>query len=278
MFTTISTAQHHLPAILIFSAIGMSLGSAAVQAADAAAGKTAAQACSACHGINGVSIAPVIPNLAAQKAKYIAGQLAAFKSGKRKHPIMAPIAKRLDKKLIGDLAAYFSSLPGAAPGGASKARPEVNATRVPFPNDYKASYTRYMSKNFPKRGQLRHYYANKPAVAAAKAGAPMPNGAVFFTEVFKIKKGADGKPLKGADGLFVADKLILHTAMAKGDGWGKAIPALFRNGGWNYALFMPNGKQRTKGFNHAACLGCHLPLKAKDYVFSLDALVAKVKN
>jgi len=36
-------------------------------AADATAGKTAAQACAACHGINGVSISPAIPNLAAQK-------------------------------------------------------------------------------------------------------------------------------------------------------------------------------------------------------------------
>ncbi len=249
-----------------------------VRAENSAAGKTAAQPCTACHGINGVSISPTIPNLAAQNAKYIEAQLGAFKSDARKHPIMGPIAKRLDKEMISNVAAYFSSLPGPTAAGSSQPIPEINLSRVVFPKNYKNTFTKYMTINFPDREQVRHYYANSSAVEAARLGQPIPNGAVFFTEVFNVKKGPDGKPAKGADGYFIEDKLILHTAMAKEQGWGKDIPELFRNGDWNYALFTPAGEQRTKGFNHAACLACHLPLESKDYLFTLGTLTEKVRN
>lgn len=247
------------------------------QAADAAAGKAAAAACAACHGINGVSIAATIPNLAAQKPKYIEGQLKAFKSERRKHPIMGPIAKQLSFDAMANLAAYFSGLPGPAPGGSSLANAKINQTRVSFPVNYKTSFTPYYVANNERRKQVRVYFANKIAVDAARAGEKMPNGAVFFTEVYKAAKGPDGKLIKGDGGLYEKGPLILHTAMAKGAGWGDDIPELFRNDGWNYALFSTKGELRTKGFNHAACLGCHLPLKSKSYVFTLDKLIAKVK-
>lgn len=82
----------------------------AVAAGDAAAGKAKAAACGACHGATGISAAPNFPNLKGQKDAYMVKQLKAFRSGERKDPSMAPMAKPLSDADIDNLAAYFSKL------------------------------------------------------------------------------------------------------------------------------------------------------------------------
>jgi cytochrome c553 len=81
-----------------------------VFAGDAAAGKAKTGMCSACHGAAGVSAVPMYPNLAGQKEAYIAKQLKDFKSGKRKDPVMAPMAMSLSDEDVANVAAYYSSL------------------------------------------------------------------------------------------------------------------------------------------------------------------------
>jgi cytochrome c553 len=87
----------------------------AARAADAIAGKAAAEPCAACHGASGISPADEIPSLAGQPASYIEWQLVFFRSGTRKNEVMQPIAAALSNVAIRDLAAYFSSLPPPAP-------------------------------------------------------------------------------------------------------------------------------------------------------------------
>lgn len=77
---------------------------------DAKAGKAKAAACAGCHGATGISNNPVWPNLAGQKAAYIAKQLKAFKSGARKDPMMDSTAKGLSDADIENLSAYYSGL------------------------------------------------------------------------------------------------------------------------------------------------------------------------
>lgn len=243
------------------------------RAADVAAGKALAeQVCAACHGANGVSVSALIPNLAGQKEKYLSAQLAAFKAGKRKNDMMNAIASQLNASEIENLAAFFGGLPGAPAGAAtSQQLPNVAKTHVAFPGDYKGTYTKYTTIDFPDRKQVRYYYASPGAVAAAKGGKPMPNGAYFFVEVHSTKLGADKKPIKGADGHLTPDKLLFFTAMAKGEGWGKDIPDMLRNGDWNYAVFNTD-KSHRKGPNQAECLACHKPLDKDDYLFTLKTL------
>jgi cytochrome c553 len=87
-------------------------------AGDIEAGKKRAGVCAACHGADGNGGGdPSWPKLAGQHEDYIVMQLEAFKSGKRKDPMMSPMAAPLSKKDMQDVAAYFSSLsikPGAA--------------------------------------------------------------------------------------------------------------------------------------------------------------------
>ena len=248
------------------------------QAANIEAGKDlAAAVCAACHGANGVSVSDALPNLAAQRAAYIEAQLKLYKDGTRKAPgatsptlITQAIAARLSAEDIANAAAYFASLPGAPAGVKSPQLPNLAKTGVTFPEGYKETFTKYHTVNVPATKQVRYYYANKAAVATAKAGNPLSDGSVLFVEVYAAKLDGD-KPVTGADGFFVADKLTLYTAMARDAGWGKDIPEMLRNENWNYAIFTAD-KQHRAGVNQAECLACHKPLNNVSYTFTLKQL------
>ena len=248
------------------------------QAADVAAGQVKAEPCAACHGANGVSVSDDIPNLAGQKAKYLASQLTAFKAEKRKNLIMNAIATQLSDADIADLAAFWNSLPAAGGTQTSELMPAITKTRVTFPQNYKKNFTHYTTINFEAKKQVRRYYANDVAIKAAREGKPMGEGAILFVEGYMTKLDAAGKPVMGSDGLLVADKPdpSFYTAMQIGKGWGDDIPDLYRNGDWNYAVFKGD-KSLKAGVNQAKCFACHKPLAKDSYVFSLDKLLAAIK-
>lgn len=93
-----------------------------VQAQDIEAGKKKAEACVACHGPGGNSVVGAFPTLAGQNARYIYLQLRDYKEGRRKNPMMSPVAAGLEKQDMHDLAAYFASQKQART--AFKAEPE----------------------------------------------------------------------------------------------------------------------------------------------------------
>jgi len=76
----------------------------------AAASRATAQACTVCHGALGLSVTPDAPHLAGQPAIYVATQLRAYRSGARKHEVMAVMAKPLTDDDILNLAAWFNSI------------------------------------------------------------------------------------------------------------------------------------------------------------------------
>lgn len=78
---------------------------------DAVAGKAKAAMCAGCHGANGISPSDIWPNLAGQKAGYLARQLQAFRAGERSDPTMTAMAKALTDSDIENLATYYSTLP-----------------------------------------------------------------------------------------------------------------------------------------------------------------------
>jgi len=88
---------------------------------NAAAGEKKAGACIACHGPNGNSVNPSWPKLAGQSASYIAKQLADFKAGQRKDPVMGAQAIGLSEQDMADLGAYFSRQK-ISPASADKAK------------------------------------------------------------------------------------------------------------------------------------------------------------
>ena len=70
----------------------------------------APEACIACHGINGIAVTEDTPNLAGESNIYIGAQLKAFRSGKRTHDIMSPIAEELTDEDISAAAEWYGSI------------------------------------------------------------------------------------------------------------------------------------------------------------------------
>jgi cytochrome c553 len=90
---------------------------------DAKAGQVKAAACGACHGMDGNSSDAQYPKLAAQQERYIARQLALFKTGERENAIMVGFASALSPQDMRDVGAYFASqkvVPGVADDTAIK--------------------------------------------------------------------------------------------------------------------------------------------------------------
>lgn len=81
---------------------------------DIAAGKAKSTVCAACHGVDGNSPTAMFPKLAGQNQDYLVHTLKAYKSGKRKNPIMAGQVAGLSDADMMNLAAYFAAQPGLA--------------------------------------------------------------------------------------------------------------------------------------------------------------------
>ena len=83
--------------------------------ADVSAGKVIAERdCKACHGLNGKGIAPAIPNLGAQRERYLLASMKEYKEGKRTHAALKNLIAGLSEADLRNVAAYFASLPPVA--------------------------------------------------------------------------------------------------------------------------------------------------------------------
>jgi hypothetical protein len=79
---------------------------------------------------------------------------------------------------------------------------DADPKRIGFPEGYRNTFLPYAVHNRPDNGQVRHLFANPVAVEAAKAGKPMPPGAILMMEVYKAKTDAANQPVAGSDGLW----------------------------------------------------------------------------
>jgi cytochrome c553 len=234
--------------VAAFAAVLFGVGA---QAADAEKGRAKSLACQACHGNTGIGTAADIPNLAGQKAPYLKAQLISFRGGDRKHDLMNAIAKQLTDDEIENLAAFWSSLPAAGAGpdvhaGADPAA-EFRKSRLEFPAGFPKDFVVYAETKDKDGKVASKSYVTRPAIAAARAGAPLPNDTYIIVENYA--HGAVGS----------------YAAMGTHSGWGEGIPDLLKNGDWSYALF--DAKKVRRDFNYARCLACHKPVADKSYVF-----------
>jgi cytochrome c553 len=98
---------------------------------DPVAGEKIASTCYACHGSNGVSVAPMFPRLAGQRADYLYHRLVSFGHADPKDPYyskspMTSIAANLKDVDMRNLAAYFSmQLPPVTDAGKASETPHA---------------------------------------------------------------------------------------------------------------------------------------------------------
>jgi cytochrome c553 len=96
--------------LLICGAVAATIAVSNVLAQSTGGEKPPAKAdvCAACHGADGNSTNPAYPNLAQQTARYIYLQLKDFKEGRRKDPLMSPVAATLEQADMLALADWFA--------------------------------------------------------------------------------------------------------------------------------------------------------------------------
>lgn len=84
--------------------------------------------CASCHGANGEGDPTTgFPRLAGLDSAYLQRQLLDYRSGKRAHPVMEPIANLLSEAQVGAAAAYYSSLEVSAAERAAGDAPALGA-------------------------------------------------------------------------------------------------------------------------------------------------------
>lgn len=66
--------------------------------------------CAGCHGEDGIAVVEDVPNLAGENRVYIETQLKAFRTGRREHEVMSPIAADLSEEQIREVANWFASI------------------------------------------------------------------------------------------------------------------------------------------------------------------------
>lgn len=101
-------SMNHLWQLSMAVASVLAAAHAIAQTTSDAALQAKVQVCAACHGPDGNSTDPQYPILAHQTARYIYLQLKDFKEGRRKDPLMSPVAATLERDDMLALADFFS--------------------------------------------------------------------------------------------------------------------------------------------------------------------------
>ncbi len=104
-----------LLAVALHGSVALAAESKPAFKADVAKGQQLAAACVACHTADGSRGAPANPIIQGQHPEYIVKQLAEFKAGKRKNPIMQGMAAPLSEDDMRHIAAFYASK-SAKPG------------------------------------------------------------------------------------------------------------------------------------------------------------------
>lgn len=145
--------------------------------------------------------------------------------------------------------------------------------KVKYPADWNKQVL-YATVDRPDVKQYRELYTTQNVIDSARAGRPIPNGAVLTLAAYKAKVDAAGNPVKDSNGRFIKDELAAVNVMEKGQDWGSDIPTELRNGDWLYQSFLPNGSVNDKA-NLKACFECHKPFDKDDYLTNLAKLAGK---
>ena len=121
--------------------------------------------------------------------------------------------------------------------------------------------------------QYRELYTRPEVVKAVRAGKPIPDGTVLVMAIYSADLDDKGNPVKDSSGRFKKGKPVGVTVMEKRQGWGTEYPAEMRNGNWEYASFLHDGKPNEKAnAGIKACFACHKPHEKQDFVMSLASL------
>ena len=141
---------------------------------------------------------------------------------------------------------------------------------VPYPEGYRTTDINYATVNRENGKQVAVLYANKTAIDSLKKIKTAAPGSRIIMEIYKIKKDADGKPVKGTNGVHEKGEFTGTAVMLKQSEWPSAFPKDHRAGDWGFARYAPDGKPKE---NNLECAKCHIPHAETDYIITHDELM-----
>ena len=139
---------------------------------------------------------------------------------------------------------------------------------IALPAGWETNFIRYATLDNPARKIVRNFYVNPEAFAAAKPGAPLPDGTLIILADNKARLGADGTPLLDQQGRFIPEPgWTALGVQEKRAGWGVGYPLEKRNGEWEYARFFGDGRRNDASVE--ACFTCHIQTRPnQDFAFN----------
>ena len=146
--------------------------------------------------------------------------------------------------------------------------------KIGFPSEY-ASWERYAVVSRFDSKQYRELYTQPDVVAAVRSGKPIPRNTVIAMAIHAAEIDAAGNLVRNPDGSLRKGKLSGVTVMEKREGFGAEYPPALRNGEWEYASFLPDGKRNPQVSDTKSCFQCHKPHEGQDFVISLASLAGK---
>jgi plastocyanin len=173
-------------------------------------------------------------------------------------------------KLMVRRAALLLGIGAACAAVGQQALVPPGPNKVAFPENWSKGVM-YATVDRPDTKQYREFYTTPDVIAAAKAGQPIPDGAMVILAAYAAQLDANGVPLKDANGRFLKGNLAAVNVQQKKKGWGDEIPASIRNGDWVYQSFTPDGKVNDKA-NLTACYQCHLPFAKDEFLTNFAKL------
>jgi hypothetical protein len=147
---------------------------------------------------------------------------------------------------------------------AKKARPAPAANGIELPADF-ADWRLLSTSMRADNDSMRAVLGNKAAIKAAREGrtSPWPDGAILAKVVWK-RAGIAEWPPASVPGDFVHVEFMIKDS--------RKYP---ETGGWGFARWLGNELKpygQDAGFVKE-CFACHQPVKARDYVFTLPAVM-----
>lgn len=149
-------------------------------------------------------------------------------------------------------------------------RTAAAAGSLAFPRDHAAGLL-YASIDRWDLAEFRELYAPADAIAALKAGNPLPIGTVLTMVNHAAKRDPAGEPLTDARGRFVKGEVRAILVMEKRAVAPTRRPSDAGESTWRFEMFRPDASAETRA-NLRDCAVCHQKRWSEDSVFTLDEM------
>ncbi|WP_303561017.1 cytochrome P460 family protein [Photobacterium sp. 1_MG-2023] len=142
----------------------------------------------------------------------------------------------------------------------------IRQGEISLPDDFRNTMSHLGSWYVPQGDASGFHDVYMPAdqVAQYRESGQFPDGAVIVKE---LRHSASGAYTTGA-GVSYATEMVKQTFVMIKDSQGRFSDSGNWGEGWGWALFKV-GQKKNASMNYITdCLGCHIPAKQNDYVYT----------